>query len=95
MLSRYIRVPSVMLLLVAGIGARLFSESKGWQINFPEQLVELLGSVGLIMIVLEAGLDLETQQRQNKTHSQFFFCRDIYFRNFRCRHYCRTLLLAS
>jgi Kef-type K+ transport system membrane component KefB len=72
-LSRYIRIPSVMLLLVAGIGARLFFESKGWQINFPEQLVEILGSVGLIMIVLEAGLDLKLSRDKLKLIRNSFF----------------------
>jgi Kef-type K+ transport system membrane component KefB len=73
MLSRYIRVPSVMLLLIAGIGARFFSESKGWQINFPQQLVEILGSVGLIMIVLEAGLDLKLGRDKLKVIRNSFF----------------------
>ena len=58
-LSKYIRVPSVLLLLAAGISARIFSDSHHWDIVFPYQLTEILGSVGLIMIVLEAGLDLK------------------------------------
>jgi Kef-type K+ transport system membrane component KefB len=72
-LSRYIRVPSVMLLLAAGIGARLFFENKGWQLNFPEQLVEILGSVGLLMIVLEAGLDLKLSRDKLKLIRNSFF----------------------
>jgi NhaP-type Na+/H+ or K+/H+ antiporter len=59
MLSRYIRIPSVLLLLFTGIAARLLSDKYQWSIVFPEKLTEALGSIGLIMIVLEAGLDLK------------------------------------
>ena len=57
-ISNYIRIPSVLLLLLAGILLRIFSDAEGWNIHFPDQLTELLGVIGLIMIVLEAGLDL-------------------------------------
>jgi Kef-type K+ transport system membrane component KefB len=58
-LSRLIRVPSVLLLLFAGIAFRAVSSSYGVSINFSDQLIESLGVVGLIMIMLEAGLDLK------------------------------------
>jgi len=58
-LSRYIKIPSVLLLLAAGIGLRYIATQQGWQISFPENLVEFLGVTGLVMIVLEAGLDLK------------------------------------
>ena len=58
-ISKYIRIPSVLLLLGSGIAARVISENQGLHIVIPERLVEMLGSVGLIMIVLEAGLDLK------------------------------------
>ena len=57
-LSRYIRVPSVLLLLFAGIGFRAVADNYEFGISFSDRLVEALGVVGLIMIVLEAGLDL-------------------------------------
>lgn len=57
--SQYIRVPSVLLLLFAGIGFRVLADAWDMQVSFSDQLVELLGVVGLIMIVLEAGLDLK------------------------------------
>lgn len=57
--SRYIRVPSVLLLLFAGVGFRFIVDSYGFNLVFPDKLVEALGVVGLIMIVLEAGLDLK------------------------------------
>lgn len=58
-LSRYIRIPSVLLLLFAGIILRMITDSYEVQLNIPPILIEGLGVVGLIMIVLEAGLDLK------------------------------------
>jgi len=58
-LSKYIRIPSVLLLLFAGIGFRALADANGVQMTFSDQLIESLGVVGLIMIVLEAGLDLK------------------------------------
>lgn len=57
--SRYIRIPSVLLLLFAGIGFRALADAYQIELSFSEQLVESLGVIGLIMIVLEAGLDLK------------------------------------
>ena len=57
--SQYVRVPSVLLLLFAGIGFRLIADAYVIDLGFSGQLVESLGVVGLIMIVLEAGLDLK------------------------------------
>lgn len=61
-LSRHIRVPSVLLLLFAGIGFRVLADSYGMELTFSTQLIEALGVVGLIMIVLEAGLDLKLEK---------------------------------
>jgi len=58
-LSRVIKIPSVLLLLAAGIVLRVFANQQGWYIAIPAKLVEFLGVTGLIMIVLEAGLDLK------------------------------------
>jgi Kef-type K+ transport system membrane component KefB len=58
-ISKYIRIPSVLLLLFAGMAFREITKSYGLNVAFPGQLIESLGVVGLIMIVLEAGLDLK------------------------------------
>ncbi len=58
-LSRVIKIPSVLLLLAAGIVLRVVADEQGWHIALPAKLVEFLGVTGLIMIVLEAGLDLK------------------------------------
>lgn len=71
--SRYIRIPSVLLLLFAGIGFRALADSYGLNISFSAQLVESLGVVGLIMIVLEAGLDLKLAQNKVRLIRDSFF----------------------
>ena len=71
--SRYIRVPSVLLLLFAGVGFRSLSDYYGMEVNIPAQLVEMLGVVGLIMIVLEAGLDLKLERGKIKLIRDSFF----------------------
>lgn len=58
-LNRLTRVPSVLLLLGTGILLRYLTDITGNSFNIPSTLVEFLGTIGLIMIVLEAGLDLE------------------------------------
>lgn len=72
-LSRYIRVPSVLLLLFAGIGFRWIADQYGLDLVFPEKVVEALGVVGLIMIVLEAGLDLKLEKNKLKLIRDSFF----------------------
>jgi len=57
-------VPSVLLLLFAGIGLRFVALANNIVIPLPSQMIEALGVVGLIMIVLEAGLDLKIQKEK-------------------------------
>lgn len=57
--SKFVRIPSVILLLAAGMGMRAVLDQYEMFIHFPPRLTEALGVVGLIMIVLEAGLDLK------------------------------------
>lgn len=73
LISKYIRVPSVLLLLFAGIGLRYGADSWGISIEFPAKLVEVLGIVGLIMIVFEAGLDLKLEKSKLKLIRNSFF----------------------
>jgi Kef-type K+ transport system membrane component KefB len=62
--SRIIKVPSVLLLLFAGMGFRLVADSNDFYWQIPANVVEGLGVVGLIMIVLEAGLDLKLSKQK-------------------------------
>jgi Kef-type K+ transport system membrane component KefB len=63
----------VLLLLFAGIGFRFVSDKYQLQIGIPETLIEALGVVGLIMIVLEAGLDLKLGKEKLKLIRNSFF----------------------
>ena len=71
--SRYIRVPSVLLLLFAGVGLRQIAEAYQYNVILPPNLVEGLGVVGLIMIILEAGLDLKLEKSKKKLIRDSFF----------------------
>lgn len=71
--SQYVRVPSVLLLLFAGIGFRFVADAYNLDVNFSAQLIESLGVVGLIMIVLEAGLDLKLGRDKLKLIRNSFF----------------------
>lgn len=77
--SRYIRIPSVLLLLFAGIGFRVIGDAYGINVTFSEQLIEVLGIVGLIMIVLEAGLDLKLGRDKIKLIRDSFFSALVIF----------------
>ncbi len=57
-LGRFIRVPAVVLLLFSGLGLRLLSDGLGWSLLLPADLLPILGTFGLILIVLEGALDL-------------------------------------
>jgi Kef-type K+ transport system membrane component KefB len=72
-ISRYIKVPSVLLLLFAGMGFRAIADAYAFPLIIPMPIVQGLGVVGLIMIVLEAGLDLKiTKDKLPLIKSSFF-----------------------
>ena len=77
--SAFVKVPSVLLLLTFGIVLRLISDTQHWGIAFPEQLTELFGTVGLVMIVLEAGLDLKLERSKIKLIRDSFIAALIIF----------------
>ena len=51
-------IPSVLILLIAGIVSGNILSYYQIPFHVPQQIVEVLGIIGLIMIVLEAGLDI-------------------------------------
>ncbi len=67
------RIPSVLLLLAVGILLRYVSKQYGFELNIPQPIVEGLGVVGLIMIVLEAGLDLKIDKEHYSLIRNSFF----------------------
>ena len=59
MFSGKTRLPSVVLLILSGLALRLLSDWTGYHIPYLDYVLAPLGTIGLILIVLEAGLDLE------------------------------------
>jgi len=70
--SRY-SIPSVLLLIVLGVALKGLVSATG--IHSPDMtpILEVLGTIGLIMIVLEASLDLELEREKRKVISRAFF----------------------
>lgn len=58
LISKYSKIPSVILLLATGIGLKQLSLQYNFSLDGINNYVQILGTVGLIMIVLEAALDL-------------------------------------
>lgn len=57
-LAGKLKIPSVLLLIVSGIGLQFAAEYLNLKLPPTQTLLELLGVTGLIFIVLEAALDL-------------------------------------
>lgn len=72
-LNQITRIPSVLLLLGTGILLRYLADFAGFTFAIPTTLIEIIGTVGLIMIVLEAGLDLEVNRSKLPLIRNSFF----------------------
>lgn len=64
LLSKKTGIPSVLMLLISGIGVREVLNYTDKSIAIPSSIVELFGILGLIMIILEAGLDLSISKKK-------------------------------
>lgn len=71
--ARVTRVPSVLLLLLTGIGLRQWTEYVGFDFHVPKTLLEIFGIIGLIMIVLEGALDLRLSRDKVPLIRRSFF----------------------
>jgi len=67
------KVPSVLLLLLLGIGLRLLVDSLKIQTFNFLSILPTLGTVGLILIVFEGSLELKYDQHKNKIIKSAFF----------------------
>ena len=63
-ISKKIKVPSVLLLLSTGIILNKAAESYGFNLPELQATVNVLGLVGLLLIVLEAALDLKITRKK-------------------------------
>jgi NhaP-type Na+/H+ and K+/H+ antiporter len=73
MFSKKTNIPSVLLLIATGIGIKYGSAYYGIIEADVNKLVKILGATGLIMIVLEAALDLKLGRDKLKLISDSFF----------------------
>jgi potassium/hydrogen antiporter len=62
--SRFSKIPGVILLIMLGMAIQLISRSTGLEIPNLKPVLPVIGTLGLIMIVMEASLDIEL--RRNK-----------------------------
>jgi Kef-type K+ transport system membrane component KefB len=63
-IAKYIKIPSVILLLATGIGLKLLGDRFGIQLSNTSFFLSFFGEVGLIMIVLEGALELEITRKK-------------------------------
>ncbi len=66
LVSRLTRIPSVLLLIATGVGIKYLSKYYGYLEQDVAKLVKILGAIGLIMIILEAALDLVVSRSKLK-----------------------------
>lgn len=64
LLSGKIKVPSVILLLLTGVGLQFLAKELGFDFSGTKLPLELLGIIGLIFIVLEGSLDLKITRKK-------------------------------
>ncbi|MEZ5015989.1 MAG: cation:proton antiporter [Flavipsychrobacter sp.] len=64
LISNKTNIPSVLLLISTGIGIKYLSAHYGYVEKDVDVLVKTLGAIGLIMIILEAALDLDVHKKK-------------------------------
>ena len=62
--GRRTRLPPVVLLILTGIAARQVLDGFGLHLGWVDPLVPIIGTLGLILIVLEGALDLSLRREQ-------------------------------
>jgi cell volume regulation protein A len=73
LLAKRYSIPSVLLLILLGIALHGLVSTTGLDTPDMTPILEVLGIIGLIMIVLEASLDLELTGEKRKLISRAFF----------------------
>lgn len=73
LVARQFRIPSVLLLLFSGIGLRYLTTA--FEITLPnlQPLLPVVGTVGLILIVLEGALELKLEKDKRKLITSAFY----------------------
>ena len=79
LISQKTGIPSVLLLLISGIGLREILIYYNASLIIPASAIEVFGIIGLIMIVLEAGLDLQASRKKIRLIRNAFFSATFIF----------------
>ncbi len=72
-ISAKTKIPSVLLLLFTGIVARIAFDYSGYNMPDLKMALQILGIVGVILIVLEGALELEIERKKLGLISKAFF----------------------
>ncbi|MBN09423.1 MAG: hypothetical protein CMC79_03505 [Flavobacteriaceae bacterium] len=65
LVAKRTRFPSVILLMITGIVARFIASLYGFnQVTFLDSLIPVLGTIGLILIVMEGALELDIRKEK-------------------------------
>ncbi len=57
--SRYTKIPGIFLLIGLGIGIQILVRTTGFSLPDMEPLLPVVGTVGLVLIIMEASMDLK------------------------------------
>lgn len=71
---RLFRIPSVVVLLFVGMGLRAGADVLNWNLDLPTALLPILGTFGLILIVLEGALDLRLTRQATPLIARSALC---------------------
>jgi len=73
LIAKRFSIPSVLLLITLGLVLKGLVSATGLEAPDMTPILEVLGTIGLIMIVLEASLDLELEREKRRVISRAFF----------------------
>ncbi len=64
--SKYSKIPGVILLIALGILIHILADRTGYKIPNLKPILPVIGTIGLILIVMEASLDLKLEKSKKK-----------------------------
>src|SRR5690625_1046435 len=64
LISKRTRIPTVLMLLALGVGIRQIAEQTNNYYEMPLDFVQFFGVLGLILVLLDAGLDLNLSRNK-------------------------------
>jgi Kef-type K+ transport system membrane component KefB len=62
--SKYSKIPGIILLIILGMGIQMISKTVSFEIPNLRPLLPVIGTLGLVMIIMEASLDLKLEIRK-------------------------------